>query len=546
MSDRRKLTVFILIRILLVSFFLISTLILRMKAPGSIEGWAFRQYILLIIAAYVFSLASLAIASRAGKLTFSIAYFQVIWDILFVTALLVITGGIASPFSFLYLLSIINASVLLSRREAFYTASLCSIIYGALIDLQYYGFLNSLGLTQGQFSQYDNSFIFYTIFINISGYFLTAFLTGYLAERALRSERALEETTLDLNELTLLHSAIVTSLNSGLMTLDSEQRIRVFNGCAEQLTGLSQSDLFGRPLEAVMPEFLPVITKYGVRSEVMLKSANTAPRVLGCSASPLISTPGNHSGVVINFQDVTEFKRMASELKRSAQLAAVGELSARIAHEIRNPLAAISGSVQLIAQHSGISGEEQKLFEIVVKETDRLNTLIRDFLAYARPHPPQFVQIPLSRLLDTMMQLMVSDARFKEIIIRRDFIDSVLVRVDVDQFIQVLWNIFVNSADAMPQGGIITISFKEISSPDMSVAYAHSWGEISISDTGAGMTPDDLSHVFEPFFTTKRSGTGLGLATVYRIIEGHGGHITVESTPGRGTVFVLTLPYATD
>lgn len=545
MKGRRRLTGFILTRILLVTLFLVSTLILKIKAPTSIEEWVFPRFLLLLMVAYFFSLVSLVISWLNAKLTQSLAYFQIIWDLLFVTALLVVTGGIASPFSFLYLLSVINASVLLARREAIYTASLCGILYGALLDFQFYGLLEPLGLSQAQAGQYGAGYIFYTIFVNIAGFYLAAFLTGYLAERALRSERALEEKAVDFDELARLHSAIVTSMNSGLMTLDPDRKIKVFNACAEQLTGITQTQVYDRRLEEVLPDFLPVVDVLNVRSEVVLSSGRTSQRILGCASTTLTDREGREAGIIINFQDVTELKQMESELKRADRLAAVGELSARIAHEIRNPLASISGSVQLIAQDRAILGEERQLLDIVIKETERLNSLISEFLAYARPNPPQRLPVPLCRMIEDLRILTRSDRRFERIAIRQEFSDSMTVRVDVDQFAQILWNIFANAADAMPEGGEITVSMERLTGEGKD-SGSGCWDEITISDTGTGMSNHVLAGIFEPFFTTKRGGTGLGLATVYRIVEGHGGHVRVESTPGRGTCFHIYLPQDTE
>ena len=544
-KGRRRLTGFILTRILLVTLFLVSTLILKIKAPTSIEEWVFPRFLLLLMVAYFFSLVSLVISWLNAKLTQSLAYFQIIWDLLFVTALLVVTGGIASPFSFLYLLSVINASVLLARREAIYTASLCGILYGALLDFQFYGLLEPLGLSQAQAGQYGAGYIFYTIFVNIAGFYLAAFLTGYLAERALRSERALEEKAVDFDELARLHSAIVTSMNSGLMTLDPDRKIKVFNACAEQLTGITQTQVYDRRLEEVLPDFLPVVDVLNVRSEVVLSSGRTSQRILGCASTTLTDREGREAGIIINFQDVTELKQMESELKRADRLAAVGELSARIAHEIRNPLASISGSVQLIAQDRAILGEERQLLDIVIKETERLNSLISEFLAYARPNPPQRLPVPLCRMIEDLRILTRSDRRFERIAIRQEFSDSMTVRVDVDQFAQILWNIFANAADAMPEGGEITVSMERLTGEGKD-SGSGCWDEITISDTGTGMSNHVLAGIFEPFFTTKRGGTGLGLATVYRIVEGHGGHVRVESTPGRGTCFHIYLPQDTE
>ena len=426
MTERRRLIDFILARLFLVTLLLVSTLILKVQSPGSIEGWLFPRFFLLLTGAYLFSLLSIVVSWLNVGFTYILAYFQIIWDILFVTLLLVVTGGIDSPFSFFYLLSIINAGVLLARREAIYTASLCGILYGALLDFQYFGLLTPLGLSRERAGQYGAAYVFYTLFFTIVVYYLAAYLCGYLAERLRRSEL-----------------------------------------------------------------------------------------------------------------DLKEYKtRMEAELKRADRLAAVGELSARMAHEIRNPLAAISGSVQLIAENHNLQGEERQLLEIVMRESDRLNSLLTDFLAYARPLPPRKVEVPFCHIIDDLRLLMLSDQRFQRITIRREFDDMMKVWVDRDQFTQLLWNLFVNAADAMPQGGDITIALL----PFTGGGEIDGACRITISDTGKGMSPQELAAIFEPFFSTKQEGTGLGLATVYRIVQGHGGRIRVESSPGEGTRFFIRLP----
>jgi len=540
-DERRRLTGFVLTRILLVTLLLVATLILKIQSPGSIGEWIFPRFLLLLTAAYLFSLTSLVISWLNARLTHVLAYLQIIWDILFATALLLVTGGIASPFSFFYLLSIINASVLLARREALYTASLCGILYGALLDFQYFGLLTPLGLSQEQAGWYGAAYIFYSIFVTIAAYYMTACLSGYLAERARRSEQDLEAKSVNFDELTRLHSAIVTGMESGLMTLDPERKIKVFNAQAEQVTGVMQAEAYGRRLDELFPEFLPTLDTLHIRSDVVFAAGQNGPRVLSCIATPLPDREGRNEGLIINFQDVTELKQMEAGLKRADRLAAVGELSARIAHEIRNPLASICGSAQLIAQNPDLRGEERQLLDIVIRESDRLNKLLSDFLAYARPHPPHRVEVPLCRIIDDLRILMRSDHRFERIVIRQEFADIMTVRVDVDQFTQVLWNLFVNAVDAMPEGGQITIGMAPLSDKGEGENGA-TWDEIMISDAGTGMSPHELAGIFEPFYTTKRNGTGLGLATVYRIVEGHGGQVRVESTMGKGTRFIISLP----
>jgi two-component system, NtrC family, sensor histidine kinase PilS len=229
---------------------------------------------------------------------------------------------------------------------------------------------------------------------------------------------------------------------------------------------------------------------------------------------------------------------MKAELKKADRLAAIGELSAHIAHEVKNPLASISGSVQLICQGERIDAADKKLLNIIVRETERLNSLINDFLAYARPSQPMKIPVLLRQLIMDMTSLISADPRFRNVVIHNNCPEQLSVPVDRDQIRQVFWNLFLNAAQAMPNGGVIRID------ADNEEAMRCSEGTVKIvvADTGAGMTVNDMKRVFEPFFTTKFGGTGLGLATVYRIIESHGGTIFVDSVIGAGTTFTIMLP----
>ncbi|KAF0221888.1 MAG: two-component system NtrC family sensor histidine kinase [Geobacteraceae bacterium] len=543
MDEKKRLAWFILVRVVVVSLFLASTIILNIKEPQSIPPAALAGLIKLIITTYLFSIISLLVIKFSEKFQPLLTYAQIIWDIFFVTLLLLLTGGISSPYSFLYMLSIINASVLLARRQAIYTASLCGILYGALLDLQYYGKLTAFGLSQLPALQSGAGYIFYTIFVNIGAFYLTAFLTGYLAERMRRSERALREKVIDYEELDRLNRSIVSNLNSGLLTINNEGKIRVFNHYAEILTGITQAEAYNKPLYAVLPS----LRSFGgeidsvERGEFDYRAQNGDIMTIGFKSAPLTDNKGSRDGIIIIFQDLTQVKRLEEELKRADRLAAIGELSAHIAHEIRNPLSSISGSAQLIAQGEGIDPKDKKLLDIVVRETDRLNELIKSFLAYARPTRPAKSPVQLKELLSVVESLSAADPRFHEVVINNRCREDLSLMGDHDQLEQVFWNLLVNAAEAMPDGGEITLDAEVVNS-DSRAPRNGKMARIVVADTGKGMDKDEMSRVFEPFFSTKKEGTGLGLATVYRIVEAHGGRIMVESAKGGGTRFTIYLP----
>ncbi|HEY6873436.1 MAG TPA: ATP-binding protein [Geobacteraceae bacterium] len=543
MEERRRLAWFILLRVAVVSVFLVFAILLHAKEPGSLGEEALSGLSRLIVATYLFSAVSLAVLRYAGKFQQILTYAQIIWDLILVTFLILLTGGINSPYSFLYILAIINASVLLARKEAIYTASLCAILYGAILDFQFYGKLTYFGLNQLPARQHGANYVFYTIFVNILAYYLTAFLTGYLAERARRSEHALLEKEIDYEELERLNSSIVSNLDSGLVTLNKEGKIRVFNRYATELTGMTQEDAYDRPLTEIIPAFSADSRgeSFVHRGEVEYRDPFGGTMILGFKTAPLLDKGGKRAGIIVALQDITRFKSMEAELKKADRLAAIGELSARIAHEIRNPLASISGSVQLIAQGERVDANDKKLLEIVLRETDRLNGLIGDFLAYARPTPPLKMPILLKRFLSDLAVLLRTDPRFAQVEIVSDYRDDITIYADRDQFQQVFWNLLVNAAEAMPAGGEIRVAAEHLVVEDAGVQPV-SVIKISVADTGKGMAQEEIRRVFEPFFTTKTGGSGLGLATVYRIVESHAGIIRVDSAIGKGTTFTMYLP----
>ena len=546
MSERRRLTWFAVARMIVVTLFYASTAILYERRPDSFESISLSGLGKLIGATYIFSLLSLAALNLPTRFRPLLTYVQIIWDLLLVTLLVLLTGGISSPYSFLYMLAIISASVLLARRQAFYAASLCAILYGAIIDLQYYGKLLPLGLTPHAAQQYGLPYLFYTIFLNITACYLTALLTGYLAERARASETALLEKEIDYLELERLNSSIVKNLQSGLMTVTPGGRVRVFNRFAEELTGITQERAYDRPLAELIPGFEAVLeqTDAVVSGESVFRDPAGDDMILGYRAIRFFDNKGELNGIILNFEDLSRIRHMEAELKRADRLAAIGELSARIAHEIRNPLASISGSVQLMAQGEGVPDKDRKLLAIVLREADRLNLLISDFLVYARPVTLNIKVIPFSEIYVEIKELIATDPRFTGISLNMTAYDGISLKADHDQLHQVFWNLLVNAAEAMSETGEIRIV----------VTMVHLSGRkkdqkdfvrIDITDTGTGMAEDATKHLFEPFFTTKPNGTGLGLATVYRIVEAHEGRIFVESAPGKGTTFSILLPAGT-
>lgn len=543
MGPERRLRYFIYARIIVSFLFLASTLLLEYQSPTIEENIIRPGIVRLMIFSFIFSILSHAVI-KFERYRYFLTYLQIIWDLLFVSLLLLFTGGIASPYSFLYLLSIMNAGLLLGRQQALYTASLCGILYGAMIDFQYFGHLSILGLRSDDAIRLGASHLFYAIFINLMGFGLAAFITGYLAERARKSEAELQEKTIDFEELSQLNSTIVANIETGLLTTNSTGMIRVFNPYAERLTGITMEEIYDTPIASlfgVFEGYLDELTT-ATSGEFEYLARSNVRMVLGYRAAPFDDTTGALAGFIISFWDLSAIRRMESELKKSDRLAALGELSARMAHEIRNPLAAMCGSVQLLAAHTAVDESDRRLLAIVMREAERLNLLITEFLAYARPTSPAKQRIELSQFLEDISLFVSSDPRFSNISISNSVPSFMTLNADPNQLRQVIINILQNSADAISMSGKIEMESCYLLRGSDAYKKAPAV-RICITDTGAGISAEAARHLFEPFWTTKVDGTGLGLAITYRIIEAHGGTISA-GTPenGCGCRFIITLP----
>lgn len=546
MNERKKsLAWLILARLVIISLFLVTITYFNFRQPDFFTDDMLRVVTRLIIVTYCFSILSLTAFGLPSKYVPSVAYAQIIWEIVFVSILVVLTGGISSPYAFFYNLAIIYAGIIFARREAAYTASLCGIIYGTIIDFHYFGKLVKLGLFPEIGDYYGSTYITLLILTNLLAFCLTAVLTGYLSERARKSETALREKEIDYDELKQLNSLIVSNLDSGLITVTSSGKIRVFNHSASEISGVNQAFAYDRPIEEIMPEIgsLALLLGGKPRGDIVLAGGDKEKRILSLKSAPFFDKGGNCIGAVIDFLDVTRIRELESQLIKADRLAAIGELSARIAHEVRNPLASISGSVQLIAQANSVPENDRKLLEIIIRETERLDHLLGDFLHYARPNQPERSWFCLQQTVDELIELLHGDKRFFMMDIRNYTPVGVKIFADHDQIRQVIWNLLLNAAEANPHGGEVIVESRYETDSGCTEGSACRLA-VSVRDTGSGISAENMKMIFEPFFTTKAGGSGLGLALVYRVIEAHGGSISVENNSPAGTCFKFKLPVA--
>ena len=529
-SSRRQLSWYLFCRVLVITLFLGGTILYNLRSGFASPDLTVTYLYLLIAVSYAQALPSAVFLPRLRRFGL-FAQLQIVWDLLFAAALVYLTGGIESPFAFLFILIIISASVFLRRRDIFIVAAAAIILYGSLLDLQYYGYLPRLGgLIFPQ--QFDAREMFYAVFVNALAFFLTAALSAILAERLRRSEQALEKKKIDYVELENLNRTILANIGSGLMIVNPRGRIRSFNAAAESISGYTLEDVYDRDVR----ELFPALAVYDgtlqivERGEGFFDSPEAGRRILGYASSLVRGADGQTLGLLITFRDMTWVKEMEERLKRADRLAAVGQLASGMAHEIRNPLASISGSVQLLMEGSNVSEEDRQLMRIVVKEADRLNGLLGDFLLYARPGSPKIADCDVSSVLDELAQIAAADPRFAGIEIRRAYPPEVSLPLDRRQLAQAMWNLLINGADAMPEGGVLTIGMNP------------GKREIFVEDSGPGIPEKIRSQIFNPFFTTKDHGTGLGLATVHAIVEAHGGSVSVVGGRQGGARFVINLP----
>jgi two-component system, NtrC family, sensor histidine kinase PilS len=467
---------------------------------------------------------------------------QVAGDLVVETVLVYFTGGLDSPFSFLYLVSIITASMLLYRRGGLLGASGAVILYGALGDLMYYGVLPLPEQSWFVPTPWTSSRLYLNMATNFAGFYAAAFLTSYLSEKLQKTSEELDANRQNLAELRALNQNVVESIPSGLITLSLEGLATFVNPAGCLILRREQQSIIGSPVvelgfytEAGWKEATKTLTiGVNVRNEKNDVQVGDELRTIGFAVTPLNSIEGTASGYTLIFQDLTDMKMLEAELQLKDRMAAVGELSAGIAHEIRNPLAAIAGSVQVLKKSAALNPQEQRLMSIILKESERLNKSIADFLRFVKPQEKRPAEFDIAASLTETLDLLRNSPELSAAhTIEHDIAPPSYTLVgDADQIRQVFWNIARNAVQAMPDGGTLRVT----------TAIAADRYNIVFSDNGRGMTDADQRRLFQPFRTNFPSGTGLGMAISYRIVQAHGGRIEVSSREGAGTAITVSLP----
>lgn len=540
----RRLLAHIALRLAAATVLLGAALVVQLRTPGDFGTNPFFALIALTYGVSLVFIASLRYVERFPWLTD--IHFAI--DVVVVTACVALTGGITSYFTSLYVLPIVAAATIQYRRGALQVAAFGSLLFGAVVLGQY---LQATGNIEEFFGitfpgpPPTLSVAQYTVGLNVFGLFAVAFLSGALAEGLRRADVRLEQASEEIADLQFFNQYVIDNLLSGLATSDEQDRILTFNRSAVLITGHSLASVVNKSVIEVLQlprEFADdlheeLLRARSKRADIQYRRADGAMIMLGVSVAQL-PLPDGRRGYLYTFQDVTELKRLERDAQMQKRLAAIGQMAAGIAHEIRNPLASMSGSMQMLRQELALSADQAQLMDIVLRESERLNDTIRSFLAYARPQPVDVQELDLRQVVQETATLLRNSHEVSEnhAIDVRTSPAAVIVQGDESQVRQIVWNLATNGLRAMPNGGTLTLS--------ASAEPKRRGAVLTVTDQGVGIPQDELENIFQPFRGSFGKGTGLGLAIVYRIVSDYNAAIDVQSEPGHGTTFRVTFPPA--
>lgn len=464
-------------------------------------------------------------------------YLQIGVDLLFTTILVVYSRGPESPFVSFYLLIITYCSLTLGLRGGLASASFSTILYAGVITAGHFG------LFPFYTPDADSRQATFRIAAHALGFWAVVYLASYLHKRLRLVEKELQEKIDVLTELRHLNDHIVRSIRSGLITTDLQGRITVFNAAAGELVGRDPARTIGTPIQGLLgEEFWDRILETDfmtharpLRHEQWTALPDGTSRYLGFSVSPLLDKDRRRLGYILSFQDLTEILRLEEQVRVKDRMAAVGRMAAGIAHEIRNPLTAMRGSVEILRSRVRLSETEDRLLDILMRESDRLNQFIENFLLFAHPKKYMLQSMDLVPVLKDSVTLLQNSPEIRErhsVALRCD-VPSLRIRGSGDQLAQVFWNLAQNAVRAMPDGGELEIRVGRT---------RDGVGEVVFRDTGVGMTQEELDQLFQPFHSRFAGGLGLGLTIVFQIMEDHQGKIFFKSEKGKGTEVRICFP----
>ena len=540
---RRKVAWLIVVRAIISLMLLGSATFAQVTAPGS---FAVDPFFFLIGLTFALTI-TYGVTLRYVDEHRWLVDMQLAGDALIVSAFIYFTGGITSYFTSLYVLPVVAGSTVQARRGGLLVAALSTVLYIGLVLAQYFaasGLISHVWLNQYALVLPARSAAGYTVGLNVFGFFAVALLSGSLADSLRSAGVQLEQASTEIADLQALNQHVIDSLPSGLATTDPSLRILTFNRGAEAITGVPFRSAVGRTVDEILQWPAPVMES--IQTDLRVKGTRRhefryrtmdgrGDLEIGLTATHL-ETPGGRLGLLFTFQDVTKIKKLERDAAIQQRLAAVGEMAAGIAHEIRNPLASMSGSIQILRQELPLSAEQEQLMDIVLRESERLNNTIRSFLAYARPQRFQIARFDARRALnDAALLLRNSSELLDGHVIVVDVAETELwYEADEGQIKQIIWNLATNGLRAMPHGGELRLSG--------AVDPASEGVVLTVHDAGIGIPAEELDALFQPFHGSFAKGSGLGLAIVHRIVTDYNGEIRVSSQQGKGTSVSVRLP----
>ncbi|HEY7791607.1 MAG TPA: ATP-binding protein [Vicinamibacterales bacterium] len=543
---KRKFAWLIAIRLVISTVLLGSAILVQLNSPGL---FPVHPFFLLIGLTYAVTLVSIALIGSVDEHRW-IVDLELAIDAATVSAFIYLTGGVTSYFATLYMLPVAAAGALQFRRGGLLLAMFSSVLYSGLVLAQYGAVAGLLtepwlmgsggGLPSPRLAQY-------TVAVNIFGFFVVGLVSGSLADSLRHAGERLQRASSEIATLQAFNQDVIDSLMSGLATTDYAGRILTFNRAAGTITGHAPDAAVGQAVAEMLqlpPDAAAAVAAdlggaRSCRADYKYRRSDARTIDLGLSATHLI-TPEGRAGFIFTFQDVTELRRLEHDARLRQRLAAVGEMAAGIAHEIRNPLASMAGSIQILRRELPLTPEQDQLMDIVLRESARLNDTIRSFLAYARPQRFQIERHDVRRAVNDTALLLRNSAEVHPGHTVDVDVPPVAVNYEADegQIRQIIWNLATNGLRAMPEGGRLRLSVRTEPTRD---------GEdllLIVQDDGGGMPASTVEAMFQPFHGSFEKGSGLGLAIVHRIVTDYGGRIHVDSQPGRGTTMTVRLPAA--
>jgi two-component system sensor histidine kinase PilS (NtrC family) len=515
---------------------LISAVSVQVREPDLVLSVGFQYLYVAVVLSYGWLLARYAFWG-GGEIPLPFLVLQAIVDVAFVSLIVFATGLYDSVFAFMYIIVILLGSLEMYMQGAIIWAALSAATYVALLYMEMKGILSPPAAETSvillpQFVR--------TSVINSLGFIITGVLSGILGEDIRVAREGMQDRESSLQQLETFHKHIVENIPSGILTLDTQGRISLINETACSILGTGKQDVTGMPVEEVLSGLNLGLGRADVpmpRPEIVFRRSDGTEIFLGFSTSPMKDTDGTVIGNVVIFQDLTPVKQMEERIRIADRLAGVGELAAGLAHEIRNPLASITGSSQMLRESPDMPVMSRTLLDIIERESTRLNGLIADFLAYAGPKMKNVGRVNMSAMAAEIAQAVrAGEAREKDVAIENLATQDLYVEGDAEQLKQVLWNLVRNAIQATLRGDTVTINLF------IQIRHGQRYVVTTVSDTGKGIAPEIIGKIFHPFFTSKVEGTGLGLAISQRIVHYHRGFIEVRSSPGTGSVFSVFLP----